>query len=79
MVRRRPLKERVQNPDPPSSPQGPAVLNDSSCGTAKCVDKPYQLADLKGLYLEVKPNCVKAWRYGFKLTQSGETKESHFA
>lgn len=55
------------------------MLNDSSCGTAKCVDKPYQLADLKGLHLEVKPNCVKAWRYGFKLTQSGETKESHFA
>ena len=43
------------------------MLTDSQCRTAKCKDKPYKLTDAKGLYLEVKPNGVKAWRYRFKL------------
>ncbi|CAH6295002.1 hypothetical protein DAPPPG734_11515 [Pantoea agglomerans] len=29
--------------------------------------KLYRLNDFKGLYLEVKPNCKRAWRYRFKL------------
>ncbi|HJV81605.1 phage integrase central domain-containing protein [Noviherbaspirillum sp.] len=55
------------------------MLTDSQCRTAKCKDKPYKLTDGKGLYLEVKPNGVKAWRYRFKLTKAGKTTESIFA
>lgn len=55
------------------------MLTDSQCRTAKCKDKPYKLTDAKGLYLEIKPNGVKAWRYRFKLTKSGKTTESIFA
>lgn len=40
------------------------MLNDIQCRNAK----PYKLTDGKGLYLEVKPNGVKAWRYRFKLS-----------
>ena len=55
------------------------MLTDSQCRSAKCRDKPYKLTDAKRLYLEVKPNGVKAWRYRFKLTKAAETKESLFA
>lgn len=55
------------------------MLTDSQCRSAKCKDKSYKLTDANGLYLEVKPNGVKAWRYRFKLTTAGETKESAFA
>lgn len=51
------------------------MLTDTQCRTAKPKDKPYKLTDDKGLYLEVKPNGVKAWRYRFKLA----AKESVFA
>lgn len=51
------------------------MLTDTQCRTAKPKDKPYKLTDDKGLYLEVKPNGVKAWRYRFKLA----SKESVFA
>ena len=37
------------------------------------------LPDGKGLYLEVKPNGVKAWRYRFKLAKDSTVKESMFA
>lgn len=55
------------------------MLNDTQCRNAKAKDKPYKLADEKGLYLEVKPNGVKAWRYRFKLNIDGAVKESMFA
>lgn len=55
------------------------MLTDTKCRTAKAQDKPYKLADGKGLYLEVKPNGVKAWRYRFKLAREGAIKESMFA
>lgn len=51
------------------------MLNDIQCRNAKPQAKPYKLTDSKGLYLEVKPNGVKAWRYRFKLAD----KESVFA
>jgi hypothetical protein len=38
------------------------MLTDTQCRTAKPKDKPYKLSDGKGLYLEIKPNGVKAWR-----------------
>ena len=51
------------------------MLTDTKCRTAKPKDKPYKLTDEKGLYLEVKPNGGKAWRYRFELGG----KESVFA
>lgn len=55
------------------------MLNDTQCRTAKAKEKSYKLADGKGLYLEVKPNGVKAWRYRFELAKEGQRKESMFA
>ena len=55
------------------------MLTDTQCRNAKPKDKPYKLTDAKGLYLEVKPNGVKAWRYRFELVREGERKESVFA
>ena len=55
------------------------MLNDTQCRTAKSKDRAYKLTDDQGLYLEVKPNGVKAWRYRFKLEKDGELKESVFA
>lgn len=51
------------------------MLNDIQCRNAKLQAKPYKLTDCKGLYLEIKPNGVKAWRYRFRLSD----KESVFA
>ena len=55
------------------------MLTDIRCRNAKPLAKPYKLTDGKGLYLEVKPNGVKAWRYRFELREAGKTKESTFA
>jgi len=55
------------------------MLTDTQCRNAKPKDKPYKLLDGKGLYLEVKPNGVKAWRYRFELREAGVAKESLFA
>lgn len=55
------------------------MLTDTQCRNAKPKDKPYKLADDKGLYLEVKPTGVKAWRYRFELVKDGTRKESVFA
>ena len=55
------------------------MLNDTQCRNAKPKDKPYKLRDSNGLYLEIKPNGVKAWRYRFELREDGKIKESVFA
>ena len=55
------------------------MLNDTQCRTAKAKERAYKLSDDKGLYLEVKPNGVKSWRYRFKLEKDGVLKESIFA
>lgn len=55
------------------------MLTDTQCRNAKPREKLYRLADGKGLYLEVKPSGVKAWRYRFELASEGERKESMFA
>jgi integrase len=54
-------------------------LTDTQCRTAKPKEKPYKLTDGNGLYLEVKPNGVKAWRYRFELSDGNTRKESVFA
>lgn len=55
------------------------MLTETQCRNAKPKDKPYKLSDGKGLYLEVKPNGTKAWRYRFELVHDGKRKESMFA
>jgi integrase/uncharacterized protein with GYD domain len=55
------------------------MLTDTQCRTAKTKEKPYKLTDSNGLYLEVKPNGVKAWRYRFELREGAQKKESVFA
>ncbi|WP_176314665.1 tyrosine-type recombinase/integrase [Burkholderia vietnamiensis] len=55
------------------------MLNDTQCRTAKPRTKPYKLTDGKGLYLEVKPNGTKAWRYRFELLKDGARVESIYA
>ena len=55
------------------------MLTDAQCRTAKPRPEPYKLPDGKGLYLEVRPNGVKAWRYRFKLARQGAIRESMFA
>lgn len=55
------------------------MLTDLRCRNAKPLAKSYKLTDGKGLYLEVKPNGVKAWRYRFELREAGKTRESTFA
>lgn len=55
------------------------MLTDTKCRNAKAKDKAYKLTDTNGLFLEVKPTGVKAWRYRFELRQDGQVKESTFA
>ena len=55
------------------------MLTDTQCRTAKSKGTPYKLSDGRGLYLEVKPNGVKAWRYRFELRDGATIKESVFA
>ncbi len=43
------------------------MLSDSHCKNAKPKNKLYRLLDFRGLYLEVKPSGIKAWRYRFTI------------
>ena len=51
------------------------MLNDTQCRTAKAADRPERLTDGKGLYLEVRPNGSKLWRYRYRIGD----KENLFA
>ncbi len=55
------------------------MLTDTQCRNAKPKEKPFKLTDGQGLYLEVKPNGVKAWRYRFEIFREDRRKESVFA
>lgn len=55
------------------------MLTDTQCRNAKPKDKPYKLTDGQGLYLEVKPNGAKAWRYRFRMGAGADAKENVFA
>ena len=43
------------------------MLTDTKCRTAKPKEKLYRINDFNGLYLEVKPNGKKAWRFRFQI------------
>ncbi|WP_160297506.1 Arm DNA-binding domain-containing protein, partial [Pseudomonas avellanae] len=43
------------------------MLTDAHCRSTKPREKLYRLNDQRGLYPEVKPTGLKAWRYSFAL------------
>lgn len=43
------------------------MLTDTKCRTAKPKEKLYRINDFNGLYLKMKPNGKKAWRFRFQL------------
>jgi len=51
------------------------MLTDSQCRNAKPKEKPYKLTDSNGLYLEVRSNGSKLWRYRYRING----KENLFA
>jgi integrase len=51
------------------------ALTDATIRNTKPQDKPIKLSDSNGLYLEVKPNGSKLWRYRYKIAG----KENVFA
>ena len=54
------------------------MLNDNlKRRTALVKDRPYKLTDHQDLYLEVKPNGVKAWRYRFELDRAIAESDEH--
>jgi integrase len=63
----------------PVSHKRKPLTTDTQCRNAKPEAKPYKWPVGKGLYLEVKPNGVKAWRYRFELRWGDAIKESVFA
>ena len=42
-------------------------LTDVKIRQVKATDKAFKLADSAGLYLEVKPNGSKLWRYRYRI------------
>lgn len=55
-------------------------LTDVKIRNAKPGQKPFKMADGNGLYLEVRPNGAKHWRYRYEMANSdGVRKENLFA
>ncbi|MDO3387950.1 integrase arm-type DNA-binding domain-containing protein [Gilvimarinus sp. SDUM040013] len=52
------------------------ATSDTKLRQAKPKDKPYRIADEKGLYLEVRPNGSKYWRHKYRF-QGKEKRISH--
>lgn len=42
-------------------------ISDAALRAAKPISKPYKLFAVNGLYLEVKPNGAKHWRWKYRL------------
>lgn len=45
------------------------MLTDTRCRTAKPQEKPYKLADSKGLHLYVTPSGYKSWRWKYRFAK----------
>ena len=45
----------------------PPMLTDTTCKNAKAKDKPYKLADEKGMFLLVNPNGAKYFRLKYRI------------
>lgn len=57
----------VVNAPKPQYWTGCTMLTDPACKNAKPKEKPYKLADEKGLYLEVMPNGSKYFRMKYRF------------
>ena len=61
------------NEIPPHTPKSPElgaqimVLTDTAIKRSRPADKPYKLADGKGLYLLVNPSGGKLWRWKYRF------------
>jgi integrase len=55
------------------------MLTDTAIRNAKPGPKPIKLTDHKGLYIEIKPNGTKAWRYRFEMREGDKKKEGLYA
>src|SRR5690554_1517270 len=42
------------------------MLTDSQVRTAKSTERPYKLADSRGLYLQIAPNGGRYWRFNYR-------------
>ena len=51
------------------------MLTDTQIRNGKAIDKPVKLSDGKGLFIEIRPNGSKLWRYRYKING----KENLFA
>lgn len=49
------------------------MLTDLAIRSAKAADKPYKLSDALGLYLFVKPNGSKLWRFDYTVSKKRKT------
>lgn len=54
------------------------MLTETQIRNAQPGPSSYKLTDAQGLYLEIKPNGVKAWRYRFFMTRGERRFESVF-
>lgn len=54
------------------------MLTETQIRNAQPGPSSYKLTDAQGLYLEIKPNGVKAWRYRFRMTRGDRRYESVF-
>jgi hypothetical protein len=43
------------------------ILTDTTCKTAKPMDKTYAVYDSGGLYLEIAPTGSKYWRFSYSF------------
>lgn len=61
---------------PHAMPKRATPLTEMQIRKAKPAEKPYRLADGKGLYLEVMPNGTRYWRMKYRL--DGKEKRAAF-
>lgn len=48
-------------------------LSDTAVRNAKSLDKPYKLADERGMYLLIQPNGSKLWRFDYRFNDKRKT------
>ncbi len=54
-------------------PRQVTPLTDSAIKAAKPREKPYKLTDGQGLYLDIKPNGSKLWRFKYRFAGTEKT------
>lgn len=49
------------------------MLNETKIKSLKPKERPYKMTDSNGLFIEIKPNGVKVWRYRFRIDSKEKT------